>query len=87
MATSALLQANDAALKEYWHKYLKFETLSRVNDELKEQEEKGEEAEKKSFEEIEEEVRKDVLKMFNDWYDRMGKLKKRRSPELSISIP
>lgn len=68
--------SNNAELKEYWRKYLKFETLTRINDKLKEQEETGEEAEKKSFEEIEKEVRKDILKLFNDWYDRMGKLKR-----------
>lgn len=76
--------SNDAELKDYWRKYLKFETLSRLNDKLKEQEEKGEEAEKKSFEELEEEVRKDVLKIYDDYYDRLGKLK--RADRLSFYL-
>lgn len=76
--------SNDADLKEYWRKYLKFETLTRINDKLEEQEGKGEEAEKKSFEDLDEEAREDVLKLFNDWYDRMGKLK--RADRLSFYL-
>ena len=66
--------ANDDALKDHWRKYLKFETLTRVNDALKEQEEKGEEAEHKSVEDLEKEARQDVLEMFDRWYERMFKL-------------
>lgn len=65
---------NDEELKDYWRKYLKYETLTRVNDALEEQEEQGEEAEQKSFEQIEEEAREDVLELFDRWYERMLKL-------------
>ncbi|MCI5081693.1 MAG: tail-specific protease, partial [Saprospiraceae bacterium] len=65
---------NDEELKDYWRKYLKYETLTRVNDALEEQEEQGEEAEQKSFEQIEAEAREDVLELFDRWYERMLKL-------------
>ena len=67
---------NDEALNDYWRKYLKFETLTRVNDALEEEKEKGEEAQKKSFDDIEKEAREDVLEMFDRWYERMFKLKR-----------
>lgn len=75
---------SDSALKDYWRKYLKFETLTRVNDKLEDQKDVGEEGERKSFEELEKEARGDVLKLFNDWYDRMGKLK--RADRLSFYL-
>ena len=71
---------NDTELKEYWRKAMKYETLNRVYNKQKSQEE-SEEGEKKTFEELEAEARKDVLKTFNDWYDRMAK--DRRSDHMS----
>lgn len=67
---------NDEELKEYWRKALKSDVLSRIYNKLKDQEkeediEEGEK--KKTFEELEAEARKDVLKTFNDWYERMAK--------------
>lgn len=67
---------NDEELKEYWRKALKSDVLSRIYNKLKEQEkeediEEGEK--KKTFDELEEEARKDVLKTFTDWYERMAK--------------
>ncbi len=67
---------NDDQLKDFWRKYLKYETLSRYADELEKQQELGEEGEKKSEEELEAEARQEVLEMFDDWYDRMRKLKR-----------
>lgn len=64
---------NDAELKEYWRKAMKYETLNRVYNKMKSQEDKEDEEEKKSFEELEADARKDVLKTFDDWYDRMSK--------------
>ncbi len=75
---------NDAELREYWRKYLKYEVMTRLSRKIEEQEEKGEEAEKRSTEELEKEVREEVLEMMDEWYDRMSKL--RRSDRLSYYL-
>ena len=67
---------NDTELREYWRKYLKYETLTRLNDKLEKQEDIGEEGEKKSYDELEAEAREDVLEVFDGWFDRMNKLKR-----------
>ncbi len=74
---------NDAELKEYWRKALKYDVLSRIYSMMKDQDkEEGEEGErKKTFEELEVEARKEVLKNFTDWYDRVAK--ERRADHLS----
>ncbi len=75
---------DDAELKEYWRKALKSEVLSRVYNKMtaQEKEEDIEEGEKKkTFEELEVDARKDVLKTFTDWYERMAK--ERRLDHLS----
>ncbi|MEZ5055757.1 MAG: carboxy terminal-processing peptidase [Saprospiraceae bacterium] len=68
---------NDTELKEYWRKMMKYEVLRRLQTKLEDQE-KGEDEELagKSFEELEEMTRKDVLKVYDDWYDRLRKLKR-----------
>lgn len=75
---------NGEELREYWRKYLKYEVLTRVTRKIEEQEEKGEEAEKRSVEDLEKEVREDVLEMMDEWYDRMSKL--RRNDRLSYYL-
>jgi carboxyl-terminal processing protease len=75
---------NDAALRDYWRKYLKYETVERINNKLKKEEEKAAEAEKKSFEAIEKEAREDVLEFLDAWYGRMDKLK--REDRLSVYL-
>ncbi|MFN7117924.1 MAG: carboxy terminal-processing peptidase [Saprospiraceae bacterium] len=75
---------DDAELKDYWRRYLKYEVMSRVADKLEEQKTKGEEGSPKSTEELEAEARKDVLKLMDDWYDRLNKLK--RSTRLSYYL-
>ncbi len=79
---------NEAELKEYWRKALKYETLNKVYSKQKKQKEDLEKDVKdvteKSFAELEAEARKDVLKTFTDWYDRMSK--DRRSDHLSDYI-
>ncbi len=75
---------DDTELKEYWRKALKSEVLSRVytKKNAQDKEEEIEEGEKKkTFEELEVEARKDVLKTFTDWYERMAK--ERRLDHLS----
>ncbi|MCB0570883.1 MAG: carboxy terminal-processing peptidase [Phaeodactylibacter sp.] len=76
---------DDAALKEFWHKYAKYQTLQRLSDKLQEQkEEKGEEVKAKSFEQLEQDAREGALKYFDDWFTRLGKLK--REDRLSIYL-
>lgn len=67
---------NDEELYDFWRKYLKYETLTRYAQKLDEQQEVGEEGESKSPEELEVEARQEVLEMFDDWYDRLFKLKR-----------
>ncbi|NUN99706.1 MAG: carboxy terminal-processing peptidase [Saprospiraceae bacterium] len=64
---------NDAELKEYWRRYLKYETLERLVSKLDAQEK---ETEKKTAEELEKISREDILKLFDDFYDRLSKLKR-----------
>ncbi len=74
---------NEAALKEFWRKYLKYETLSRLQRKLKSQEDAGEE-ERKSQQELEKESRAEVLERYDEYYDRLFKL--RRVDRLSVFI-
>ena len=67
---------NDDELREFWRKYAKYETVQRLARKLEEQEEKGEEEETLSFEELEKEARGEVLEFFDDWYNRIEKLKR-----------
>ncbi len=101
--------ADEAALRESWRKTLKWETMSRLNDKIEQQQallkkadeeeedademdeklEKGDSPEatdedddsdeellNKTVEELEEDARESVLKSFDDWYERMRKLKR-----------
>src|SRR5688572_1128224 len=69
---------NDAELKEFWRAYLKYETLTRLADKIKNQEELKEEPEGglKSTTELEAEARKDVKEVFDDWFDRLDKIRR-----------
>ncbi|MEL7020974.1 MAG: carboxy terminal-processing peptidase, partial [Bacteroidota bacterium] len=72
---------DDAALQEQWRKNLKYEVLTRLEDKIKEQdkkkeEETDEEVSPKSMAELEEEARASVLELYDNWYNRIGKLKR-----------
>lgn len=67
---------DDAELKDYWRRYLKYQTLTRVADQLDEQEKAGEEKEVKSFDELEAEAREEVMDVFDDYYARLRKIKR-----------
>lgn len=69
-------EKDDAALKDYWRRYLKYQTLTRLTDKLDEQEKTGEEEEKKSFEELEKEAREDVLETLDRNYNYYLKVKR-----------
>lgn len=75
---------SDEELKEYWRKYMKYETLTTYNEKLEERDKAGEEEEKKTDEALEEEARAKVLEIFDSWYERMNKLK--RNDRLSFYL-
>jgi carboxyl-terminal processing protease len=64
-------------LKEYWRKTLKYQTLTRIYTQLdiqKKAQEKNDTSVKiKTFEELEDDSRKKVLKSMDDWFGRMDK--------------
>lgn len=70
--------ANDEELKELWRKNLKYEVMTRYLDkvEAKEKAKEGDELKEKSEEQLMEDAKKQVLKLYNDWYDRMEKLRR-----------
>ena len=77
---------DDAQLKEFWKSYLKYETLTRLTDKIKEQDALTEipEGGKKSVAELEADARKDVLDVFNKWYEQMDKV--RRSDRFEMYV-
>jgi len=77
---------DDTELKEFWRSYLKYETLTRLSDKIKEQETATEvpEGGKKSVAELEADARKDVLEVFDEWYERMDKV--RRSDRFEMYV-
>lgn len=72
--------SDEAGLKEEWRKFLKYETLRNLRREMADQEkaqEKGEEdLEIKSFSELEKEARESVKETYEDWFGRVGKLRR-----------
>ncbi|HSF88464.1 MAG TPA: carboxy terminal-processing peptidase [Saprospiraceae bacterium] len=77
---------DDAELKEFWRSYLKYETLTRLSEKIKEQESATDvpEGGKKSIAELEADARKDVLEVFDEWYERMDKV--RRSDRFEMYV-
>lgn len=68
-------EKDDAALEDYWRRYLKYQTLTRLSDKFDEQEQAGEE-EKRSFEDLEKEAREDVLETLDRNYNFYLKVKR-----------
>ncbi len=63
--------------KEFWKKQLKLNTLSRLYDKIKEEEQKEKDSTnytKKSFDELEKKSREEVVKSMDEYYDRMDEL-------------
>jgi len=77
---------DDAELKELWRSYLKYETITRLAEKIKDQEETTEEPEggRKSVAELEADARQDVKEVFDDWYERMDKV--RRSDRFEMYV-
>lgn len=84
--------ADDAQLKEYWRKVLKYETMNRLIDKVEAQEKKLKKLEEareeaaetdtvetfvpKTEEELEQEAREAVRKVFSDWDTRLQKIRR-----------
>jgi carboxyl-terminal processing protease len=64
---------NEAEIKERWQQYLKFDALRRVVGALEIQEKDKENKNPKSFAQIEEDARKGILRVMDDWFLRMEK--------------
>lgn len=75
---------DDAELRKYWEQSLKWETMTRLADKLRSKEKGDEDFKDKTYEELEVEARKDVLKVFDNWYNRLGKRK--RSDHVSMYL-
>lgn len=67
---------DDAELKEYWRKSLKYDVLTRVARRLEKEQKTGEEAESKSVEQLEEEAREEVRDVYDKYFNRIAKLKR-----------
>lgn len=72
---------DDEGLKDYWRKSMKYEVMNRLFDKLEAQEKLEEGEEKKTRAELEKEVVEAVVEMYDDIFERLGKL--RRSDRLS----
>lgn len=74
--------ANDAELEDYWRRFLKYESMQEYAEKLEEQQkeqekEKGDEAIlAKTKEDLEAEARKEILTLFDRYYERLRKLKR-----------
>lgn len=76
---------DDIELRRVWEKYLKYEVLTRIVDDLAAQEEEEDpEGGKKTISELEAEAREDVKELFDDWFSRLEKL--RRSDRFEMYI-
>lgn len=75
---------NDEELKEQWKNIIQFEVMSKWVQSMEDQKEKANTDGLKTEETLKEEAVKDVKKRFNDWFDRLAKL--RRSDRMEIYL-
>ena len=67
--------ADDAALKQHWHDYMKRELLSQIVDRREELAQDTTAAEKPTLDSLEVEFRGKILDRYQDWFKRMRELK------------
>ncbi len=67
---------NDADLKDYWRKAMKWETMTRLSEKVTKKENKDPDFSSKSVEQLEIESREEVLKVYDDFYSRLSKRKR-----------
>ncbi len=67
---------DEAALKTYWRKTLKYQIISKVDSKLEDQEKNEALKEKKTLDEIIKKAQKETKQLFDDWFDRMDELRR-----------
>jgi carboxyl-terminal processing protease len=76
---------SDAELRARWEKWMKSEVLSRITDELEKQEKPDFKEQKKSFAELEKEMRGKVLDTYDKWFKRLQKADRNRRMEVYLN--
>ncbi len=76
---------DDAELRSRWEKWMKYEVLYRVNDELDKQEKPDFKGEKKTFATLETEQRQKVLDTYDKWFKRMQKTDRTHRMEIYLN--
>ena len=67
---------DEAALKDYWRKYIEYQVVAKAEQKLAEQANFKEGVARKSESEIIAESIKETKTLFDDWFDRMGRLRR-----------
>lgn len=75
---------DEAQLRDYWHQAMKWETMTRYSEKLFKKEKGEEDFKDKTDAQLEVDARKEVLKVYDDWYTRL--LKRKRTDHLSIYL-
>lgn len=76
---------DDAELRLRWERWMKYEVLSNITEELDKQEKPDFKGDKKDFTTIEKEQRVKVLDVYDKWYKRMQKLDHNRRLEIYLN--
>jgi len=76
---------DDTELRTRWERWMKYEVLSRVTDELEKQEKPEFKGDKKDFATIEKEQREKVLDVYDKWFKRLQKLDHNRRLEVYLN--
>ncbi|MBK8965108.1 MAG: carboxy terminal-processing peptidase [Lewinellaceae bacterium] len=75
----------DAELRSRWEKWMKYEVLTRINDEMTMQAKPEFEGEKKSFEALEAEMRQKVVDVYDRWFKRLQRADRNRRLEVYLN--
>lgn len=67
---------DDAQLKEYWRKMLKYDVLTRLSEKMTAQEKETDKAKIKSKEDLEKESRDETQKFYSDFFKRWDKIRR-----------
>lgn len=76
---------DDTELRNRWVRWMKYEVLSRVNEELDKQEKPEFKGEKKDFNTLEKEQRAKVLDVYDKWFKRLQKFDRNRRLEVYLN--
>jgi carboxyl-terminal processing protease len=76
---------DDAELRSRWEKWMRYEVLSRIVEEEQKQAKADFKGEKKTFAQIEADMRKKVLDNYDKWYKRLQKMDRPRRIEIYLN--